>query len=82
MEIKTKFDIGQEVYTIRHQNYIYKTKVVYIEIFKEGNELIIGYKYYLPGSYETYLAEDNELFTTKEEAEQKLKEIENAENKR
>lgn len=76
MEIKTKFDLEQEVYTIRH-NYIYKTNVVYIEIFKVGNELIIGYKYYLPGSYETYLAEDNELFATKEEAEQKLKELNN-----
>ncbi len=76
MKIETKFDIGQEVYTIRN-HYIYKTNIEYIEIFKVGNELIIGYKYYLPGSYETYLAEENELFITKEEAEQKLKENKN-----
>lgn len=76
MKIETKFDIGQIVYTIRN-HYIYKTRVEYIEIFKVANELIVGYKYYLPGSYETYLAEDNELFVTKEEAEQRLKELEN-----
>jgi hypothetical protein len=70
MKIETKFDIGQKVYYIDFKNVV-EMKISFLEVYKTD----IFY-------YDTigccYNEED--LFATKEEAEQKLKEIENAKN--
>lgn len=77
MEIKTKFDIGQEVYYFGFNNTLGKRMICSfticsINIFDED---CILYTDYYSSEYSEWT-----LFATKEEAEQKLKEIQNAEN--
>lgn len=72
MKIKTKFDIGQEVY------YIDKNSMEIYQCFIEGIQILrIGIMYYIYDDY--YLAEkvyEENLFATRKEAEAKLKELE------
>ena len=75
MEIKTKFDIGQKVWFV-NLGMIKHFYISGIQIFT--TEI---HNYYFDNLQGIWYGE-NLLFATKEEAEQKLKEIENAENKR
>lgn len=66
MKIETKFDIGQEVYVIENRH-IFKDIVEEIEITEDGILF-----YFEEGIYGL---EENEIYATRQEAEQKLKEM-------
>ena len=75
MKIETKFDIGQDVYTIRHNNSIYHTKIDIISLIEINGEVCVFYYYDQPGSYAHCEEIEKNLFATREEAEAKLKEL-------
>ena len=70
MKIETKFDIGQEVYYIFNDKIIYKIKIFSIEIYETNSLHIVKY-----GNVNGELYNEGSLFTTREEAEAKLKEV-------
>ena len=80
MEIKTKFDIGQKVWVAiknfyKTEDMVEKKTIKGIMIEKD----LIAYYFYEGIIYDTFYEEW--VFATKEEAEQKLKEIEDAEKR-
>lgn len=68
MEIKTKFDIGQEVWLAIKGYRIGKAKITMIEIHKDGYVYVVD-------DLDVEFVFESEIFATKEEAEQKLKEV-------
>lgn len=81
MQIKTKFDKDQVVWLIDpiKKQEIISAIVDEISVFLDRNgELEIYYELFRYGDFGWY--DEKWLFATKEEAEQKLKEIENAKN--
>ena len=84
MEIKTKFEPQQKVFAL-YCGCIYKVSITSIEIEKINNELLIFYRYFIPGKNQPECSHGDELFATKEEAEEKLnppKKIDNDNEKR
>lgn len=84
MKIETKFDIGQEVYLVSKDDtwYIDKGTIISISIEKNISKSTISirfYVYYEDGITIWHRLEDynNIVFATKEEAETKLKGIQN-----
>ena len=76
MEIKTKFNIHDGVYFIDYKKILYG-RVVSIIFDEDGAESqIFVYRIKCCNGYTAYLTEKH-LFCTKEDAEQKLEEIEN-----
>ena len=76
MEIKTKFDIGQEVYIVFDDKSILKGEIIGLMCIVGLEKNFVHYECESNGfSFEEM--EEN-VFLTKEEAEQKLREIENA----
>lgn len=73
--IRPKFKIGQEVYTIRHNNHIYHTRIDEIKVVGINGKNEIFYYYDQPGSYAHWEEVEDNLFSTKAEAEAKLKEL-------
>lgn len=75
MKIETKFDIGQEVYVIR-ENKIFKEKILNIGIWSTSNtyDMQLDWQYRTEQCMAVYIDEKN-IFATREEAEQKLKEM-------
>ena len=76
MKIKTKFDIEQEVYCITDAYNAIRDSFSMVSMVKiYGVEIFKNRIFYLTddGKFE-----EQDLFSTKEEAEQKLEEIENA----
>lgn len=72
--IVPKFNIGQEVWTIRH-NSIYHTRIDEIKVVGIKGKNEIFYYYDQPGSYAHWEELEDNLFATKEEAQAKLKEL-------
>lgn len=70
MEFKTKFDIGQKVWFVDLGLGIEEVVISGIEIWKDKTYT------YIVDAYFGEFADESELFATKEEAEQKLKEKE------
>lgn len=78
MEIKTKYDIEQEVYVIDNRKRkinVIPCKVISIQTNTSDNHTAINY-YCITGCL-LFWSEENKTFVTKEEAEQKLKEKNN-----
>lgn len=73
--ISPKFKIGQEVYTIRHNNSIYHTRIDEIKIVGINGKNEIFYYYDQPGSYAHWEEPEDGLFATKEEALAKLEKL-------
>ena len=75
MKIETKFDIGQKVWISAFGYRVAEVTIKRIEIFANyaGEDSVI---YYL-GDFDIQYAHEFELSNTREEAEAKLKEIEN-----
>lgn len=73
--IVPKFKIGQNVWTIRHNNYIYNTRIDEIKVVGIDGKNEIFYYYDQPGSYAHCEEMEDNLFATKAEAEAKLKEL-------
>lgn len=77
MEIKTKFDIGQEVYII--DNYKRKINIIPCEVISiqtNSSDNHTAINYYCNCEGILFWSEENKTFATKEKAEQKLKERE------
>lgn len=78
MEIKTKFDIGQEVFCLigYQDNKIHKTKIeaVFTNFFKDEEYNFISYRIVDEYDYVHKIPEE-QIFATKEEAEQKLADL-------
>ena len=70
-----KFRIGQEVWTIRHNNSIYHTRIDEIKVVKIQDKNEIFYYYDQPGSYAHCEVIEEDVFATKEEAQAKLEEL-------
>ena len=70
MKIETKFDIGQKVWFVDLWLGIEEVVISGVEIWKDKTYT------YIIDAYFGEFAEEGELFATKEEAEQKLKELE------
>ena len=70
MKIETKFEPNQEVYYISYDKIIHKIKIFSIEIYETNSLHIVKY-----GNVNGELYDESSLFATREEAEQKLKEI-------
>lgn len=73
--IVPKFKIGQDVYTIRHNNSIYHTRIDEIKVVGINGKNEIFYYYDQPGSYAHWEEVEDNLFATKEDAQAKLKEM-------
>lgn len=73
--IVPKFKIGQEVYTIRHNNSIYHTRIDEIKVVGNNGKNEIFYYYDQPGSYAHWEEVEDNLFSTKADAQAKLKEL-------
>jgi len=70
MKIETKFKPNQEVYYISYDKTIYKIKIFSIEIYETKSLHIVKYR-----NVNGELYDESSLFVTREEAEQKLKEM-------
>jgi hypothetical protein len=73
--IVPKFKVGQNVYTIRHNNSIYHTRIDEIKVVGIDGKNEIFYYYDQPGSYAHWEEVKDNLFATKEEAQAKLEEL-------
>ena len=73
--IVPKFKVGQNVWTIRHNNYIYNTRIDEIKVVGIDGKNEIFYYYDQPGSYAHCEEMEDNLFATKEEAQAKLEEL-------
>ena len=76
MKIETKFDIGQEVYVIdnhKRRINIIPCKVISIQTNSSDSHTAVNY-YCITGCL-LFWSEENKTFATKEEAEAKLKEM-------
>lgn len=73
--IVPKFKVGQQVYTIRHNNSIYHTRIDKVKVVGINGKNEIFYYYDQPGSYAHWEEMEDNLFATKEEAQAKLKEL-------
>lgn len=73
--IVPKFKIGQYVYTIRHNDYVYYTRIDEIKVVGINGKNEIFYYYDAPGSYAHCEEMEDNLFATLEEAQAKLEEL-------
>lgn len=73
--ISPKFKVGQEVWTIRHNNSVYHTRIDEIKVVGIKGKNEIFYYYDQPGSYAHWEELEDNLFATKEEAQAKLEEL-------
>ena len=73
--IVPKFKIGQEVWTIRHNNSIYHTRIDEIKVVNIQGKNEIFYYYDQPGSYAHCEVIEEDVYATKEEALAKLEEL-------
>ena len=73
--IVPKFNVGQNVWTIRHNNYIYNTRIDEIKVVGIDGKNEIFYYYDQPGSYAHCEEMEDNLFATKKEAQAKLEEL-------
>lgn len=72
MKIETKFDIGQKIYTIEHRE-VKEWNIRYIQCNASREHIHTFYE--IENNGLIYVIWEEELFATREEAEQKLKEI-------
>lgn len=73
MEIKTKFDIGQEVYIVFNDKSILKGEIIGLMCIVGLEKNFVHYECESNGF--SFEEREENVFLTKEEAEQKLKEI-------